>query len=739
MIYLLSFTTFTYKNNYFLKSNQTNYEVSEEFGFQKGGIYDIQLMSNGNDQFFIFIDTTAEIAKYLKDKGSEIFSCNKSKNVINHNIIQIQNGTGRIMGTVEKHGHYQAFFQSCSQIHQDCQIRLIFKNPNSCLSIEDQHCMKMFSFLAKVSFIGLILWLINWLYYFTLKNSIHSIFSLFLLLSFINNFCIYKYFYERNKSDDVNNDTKYLIYFKFMRELIYLCTIAPILYVMDTNNESIMLFHFINFIFNVFISNFISKFDFNMLFQKNHDEIFQIFIDKNRMDLNTFNFICFILFIYWIINLISMFRYNDENRKTNYNLFVNILILINEYTSYLVRFFIIIFTCSNRNVLLYSYFIDLTFNILLVYLLRLRKGVVNDYRNLNRKVFFFDFSKNNKIPKQQFEYDSIDNIEIPSHIIEIGYAKLEIIGQYCFAVTNIKNIVIPSGVKKIEKGVFYHCKKLQSIDFHDDSELTTIDEKAFLNSSINKLTIPAKVARMNEGWCQNTSYLNIIKLSKDNLHFSYLDESFIIGKGIEREILFFARRNIKKATIPGFIKKIESHAFECCKQLHEVKIPNHNNLKVINNFAFCKSLIGHITITKSVIKIGQSAFCDCTNLRSVEFAMNSNLSIIDCSAFQETHIEHIMIPSKVQIICKKAFYRCQYLKSIKFEYKSELKIIEDEAFEWTSIESICFPSEIMKIGKCVFNLCKNIQIVEIPRNLSFSISDFGFISRYPNIIMMVHR
>lgn len=733
MIYLLSITIFTYKNNYFLKSNQTNYEISEEFGFQKGGIYDIQLMSNGNDQYFVIIDTIAEIAKYLQDQGFKNFSCDKSKNVV-----QIQNLTGRIMGTIKKYGYYQAIFRSCSQIHQECQISLLFKNPDSCLSIEDQECMKTFLFLTIISFILLILWMINWLYYFTLKNSIHTIVSLFLLISFLNNFCIYKYFYERNQSDDVEYNTKYLFYFMFMKELIYLSTITLILYMMDLNDTLIMILQSVNFIVNSFLSHFISKIDFNILFQKSHDKIFQI-IDE----------------ILWTIIFEVMFRIIDEDRKTNCLLFMKALILINKYISFLVRFFIIIFKCSNRNVLLYAYIIDLAFSILLAYLMRLRKGVVNDYRNLYRKIFFFDFSKKDKISKLQFENDLIDKIEIPSHIREIGDAafkgcninqidfqrdsKLEIIEQYCFAATNIKNIVIPSGVKIIAKGVFEYCQKLISIDFHDDSELITIDEKAFLKSSINRLTIPAKVAHLNEGWCQNTSNLNIIQLSKDNLHFSYLDESFIIGKGIERKILFFARRNIKKVAIPDFIKKIESHAFECCQQLQVVKISKDSELKVINNFAFHKSLICHITIPKSVVKIGQSAFRDCTNLSSIEFAANSNLSIIDCYAFTETQIEKIIIPSKVKIICKKAFYRCKYLASIKFEYKSELIIIEDGAFEWTSIKSFCLTSKIYRIGKSVFNQCENLQIIEIPKDFSFSLYDIGLIYRYSNRIVMVHR
>ncbi len=50
---------------------------------------------------------------------------------------------------------------------------------------------------------------------------------------------------------------------------------------------------------------------------------------------------------------------------------------------------------------------------------------------------------------------------------ETGQAKLKTIGRDVFAMTNIKNMVIPNSVTEIGQGVFYRDKKLESIVIGD--------------------------------------------------------------------------------------------------------------------------------------------------------------------------------------------------------------------------------------------------------------------------------
>lgn len=87
--------------------------------------------------------------------------------------------------------------------------------------------------------------------------------------------------------------------------------------------------------------------------------------------------------------------------------------------------------------------------------------------------------------------------------------------------------------------------------------------------------------------------LNDIKASPKNKSFYYLDNKLLIGKSDPMseiyDVLLFARRDIEKAVIPSFIKKIGKYAFNCCNKLKEVKFTKDSQLEVIEEGAFSYS------------------------------------------------------------------------------------------------------------------------------------------------------
>ena len=97
-----------------------------------------------------------------------------------------------------------------------------------------------------------------------------------------------------------------------------------------------------------------------------------------------------------------------------------------------------------------------------------------------------------------------------------------------------------------------------------------------------------------------TLYLTKIDISPDNPYYKIYEDKFIIGKSmVEAENfdnLVFAVKNIKKATIPYFIKHICSCAFQFCTELSTIDIMHNSMLQTIefdNNAdmdSFCKYL-----------------------------------------------------------------------------------------------------------------------------------------------------
>ncbi|KAK8898256.1 hypothetical protein M9Y10_000534 [Tritrichomonas musculus] len=737
--------------------NQTSYEITKEFGFQNGGTYSINIKSNGTEKYFFYIDLKQKMEEFKNEYNLKNFSCNISIQP-NQHIIQIEGGSGKIASTIKKEGLYTSIIRSCTPFNEGCKITLILKNPNSCLSIKDQQYRKIFLITSIISLLLFILWVLNWINFFSFKNKINLLLSLFVLYNFFENYLIFYDFNMRHLSDDVKIDTTYLFYAIFIGRFIYTFALLlthlgdGILY--ESLHYSI---YIICFIIDFVYSFFVAQIEYNIIFGQSSDKsflVFTYFIQNHELHIemtyiNVFLFIWNALLISFAINLYS------EDGKTYFYVYLSTTIIINNVIYAVILMLNMCLQIASENALKAIQINKNVFLILLLYQMRYRKFITDNYMKLNMKYYNFDMDKNDIIPYIQFWGDSVDKVSIPSHIKEIersafsychklervdfeSNSRLQKIGSHCFSGTNIKNIVIPSDVKLIEPNVFDYCKSLQKVDFYDDSKLIAIKSEAFCFSSIDSLTIPAHVKYLIEGWCNETPKLNVIKLSRENNYFLYYDNSFIVGKRSNKGILYFARRNIVKAQIPSFIKKISTQAFGRCKSLRKVIFGIDSKLKVINDSAFIETSIVQITIPQSVIQISKSAFSNCKNLRNVFFMDNSKLANIEMKAFEYTSIREISIPSKVSIIDEYAFSNCRKLKKVKFDSNSEMKMIGKNAFEGTSITSFAFPSETIKIGFNVFYKCNHLKIVEMPS--FFSIFDLVKSIFYgcPNVQIMVH-
>lgn len=124
-------------------------------------------------------------------------------------------------------------------------------------------------------------------------------------------------------------------------------------------------------------------------------------------------------------------------------------------------------------------------------------------------------------------------------------------------------------------------------------------------------------------------YLTKIDISPDNHYYKIYEDKFIIGKSmVETENfdnLVFAVKNIKKATIPYFIKHICSCAFQFCTELSTIDIMHNSMLQTIDRSAFSYSAIKSISIPSQVTRIGEDAFFSCSLLQIIEFDNNADM------------------------------------------------------------------------------------------------------------------
>ena len=350
-----------------------------------------------------------------------------------------------------------------------------------------------------------------------------------------------------------------------------------------------------------------------------------------------------------------------------------------------------------------------------------------------RDVKKIEIPKNIKqIASYSFSYSLIEQIKIPpsvkkicegafSHCKHLQSVEIPIdselteIEDLAFSCTSIKKLFIPRHVTKISFGSFSYCKHLQCIEFSQDSELKSIEQNAFYLSPIESLSIPSSVSSLDDGWCNETEYLNNVTIGPNSKHFIKYGDNLIIGKSDEKsdnfDVLIFANRNIKTVTIPSNIKKIASCSF------------SHSSLQ-------------QVSIPSNVEQICECAFSWCYNLQRVEIPFDSKLQSINELSFRFSSIQKIFIPSHVKQICDNAFSSCLSLQSIIIPPDSELQSINSLAFAFSSIISIFIPSMVTYISDDAFNCCDCLQIVEFDENSNVK-SIYNIFRKCTDVVIMI--
>ncbi|KAK8895331.1 hypothetical protein M9Y10_023791 [Tritrichomonas musculus] len=345
---------------------------------------------------------------------------------------------------------------------------------------------------------------------------------------------------------------------------------------------------------------------------------------------------------------------------------------------------------------------------------------------------------------------SIQSISIPSHVTKIeSYAfyfctklqkvefmnvsELKIIENEAFQNSSLTEIMIPSSVIELKESVFAECNELVKVEFANKSSLKSIKNSLFNESSITQLSLPDSLVNFDASLFDKVEKLNEIKISPNNKNFIYYKDKYLIGKSNTKsdifDILYFVRRDIKKAEIPSFIRIISQNAFNSCKLLEKVEFSNDSQLNLICKGAFAYSSLNYIVIPSSVTEICCGAFSR-SSIQRIEFEPNSKLKIINDQAFF-IHYSNLF----VRKIGDEAFRSCYCLESVDFSENSKLSYIGKDAFYATKIKSLLIPSSLILIEKDILFYCSKLQIIEIEEGSK--LPNFNIIECIKNIIIMI--
>ena len=258
------------------------------------------------------------------------------------------------------------------------------------------------------------------------------------------------------------------------------------------------------------------------------------------------------------------------------------------------------------------------------------------------------------------------DVEIPS---KIDGQAVTSIGDYAFSMCHLSAVVVPEGVVCINKGAFYYCSELKSIQL--SSTVTNIGYSSFEHCvSLTAIEFPqALISIEGRAFCGCSGLVNLkIPLCV-----------ITVGAGA-----FSSCCGLRSAVLPSSVEVVGDEAFLGCYSLTDLDICTGAR---VGNEAFrgCNGLadkdgfvivngclhdyIGQsmfVEIPSVVTNIGDSAFCECDELVSV--TLPDGIVRIGSDAFCLCKkLQSLTIPSSVTQIGAYAFAGCANLKQIKFE------------------------------------------------------------------------
>jgi hypothetical protein len=193
----------------------------------------------------------------------------------------------------------------------------------------------------------------------------------------------------------------------------------------------------------------------------------------------------------------------------------------------------------------------------------------------------------------------VTEVVLPETVTSIGVEAF-------YKDTSLKNITLPSSLESIGNDAFYKDTSLENITLPSNSNLESIGDYAFYNTSLVNITLPSNLKSI--GGCA------------------------------------FAYTNLTSVSIPASVTNIGNFAFSSCTQLTSITVDEGNSyyksvdgvlydaeLKTIVEYPAAK-VATTFSIPESVIYVAGGAFRKCVNLASI--TVPGNVVSVGYSAFE---------------------------------------------------------------------------------------------------------
>ncbi len=264
--------------------------------------------------------------------------------------------------------------------------------------------------------------------------------------------------------------------------------------------------------------------------------------------------------------------------------------------------------------------------------------------------------------------------------------------------TNLYKIDIPASVTEIGASAFSNAVRLGTLAIPADSNLISIGDNAFANcTKLRRVDLPASLKSVNgSAFFGTTSNMEINAASK-NKHFVSING--VLFNYTKSMIVAYPAGRTAAYTVPENVRYIGSCAFAYTK----ASSVDLGSVTEIGDSAFAASSLSAVVIPDTVISMGEYAFQSSAYLSSVK--IGNGLRSISKEAFEYcSNLSEITIPAGIESIGGAAF-KFAGLGKLIFENNSKLTVISYAAFYGCPLTSVNFPDSLMNIGDSAFFKC----------------------------------
>ena len=285
------------------------------------------------------------------------------------------------------------------------------------------------------------------------------------------------------------------------------------------------------------------------------------------------------------------------------------------------------------------------------------------------------------------------------------------IGTYIFKnCYDLEYVTIPKGVNVSTNYSFQNCYSLKC--FNTPGTITTGWSGFAYCTSLKVFTISDTTEYVGSSVFSNCRNLRSFCSPEGTGSVDRVDNCYLL----------------KRTTLPSTKTQFyQSNEYQYCYSLEgTITIPD--GITSISNGAFqgCRNL-SEITIGKDVTSIGQSTFNECLGIKNL--TLSNKVTSIGQSAFQGCiSLESVEINGKITSLPSSVFSGCTMLKHIDITDDSAITSLGASCFaSCYTLESFDIPDNVTSIGSSAFSSCYNLITLTIPEDVaSIGTSAFAY-------------